>query len=108
MIGIERNLIGHPQRHKVVRSELQPLPPPSRPAPPPRSQAPAGLPRLYSVVPRKGNDFNYKIEPLANGEQAIINYTTRLPYYVVHGLFDRALLQVGTGSDAQRVTITRQ
>jgi len=44
----------------------------------------------------------------SNGEQAIINYTTRLPYYVVHGLFDRALLQVGTGSDAQRVTITRQ
>ena len=44
----------------------------------------------------------------SNGEQAIVNYTTRLPYYVVHGLFDRALLQVGTGSDAQRVTITRQ
>ncbi len=43
-----------------------------------------------------------------NGEKAIINYTARLPYYVVQGLFDRALLQVGTGKDAQRVTITRQ
>src|SRR5262249_21256739 len=49
-----------------------PLPPPSRPSPPPRSKAPAGLPRLYTVVPRKGKDFNFKIQPLENGEQAII------------------------------------
>jgi len=43
-----------------------------------------------------------------NGEKAIVNYTARLPYYVVQGLFARALLQVGTGSDAQRVTIIRR
>ncbi len=43
-----------------------------------------------------------------NGEKAIVNYTARLPYYVVQGLFDRALLQVGTGKDAQRVMILRQ
>jgi type IV secretion system protein TrbG len=43
-----------------------------------------------------------------NGEKAIVNYTARLPYYVVQGLFERALLQVGTGKDAQRVMIRRQ
>ena len=43
-----------------------------------------------------------------NGEKAIVNYTARLPYYVVQGLFERALLQVGTGKDAQRVMILRQ
>jgi type IV secretion system protein VirB9 len=44
----------------------------------------------------------------SNGEKAIVNYTARLPYYVVHGLFERAFLQVGTGRDAQQVTIIRQ
>ena len=43
-----------------------------------------------------------------NGDKAILNYTPRLPYYVVQGLFERALLQVGTGRDAQRVTIIRR
>jgi type IV secretion system protein VirB9 len=43
-----------------------------------------------------------------NGDKAIVNYTARLPYYVVHGLFERAFLQVGTGRDAQQVTIIRQ
>jgi hypothetical protein len=54
-----------------------PLPPPSTPGPPPRTQLPTpppppGVPRQYSVSPRNGGSFNFKIERLPSGEQAII------------------------------------
>jgi type IV secretion system protein TrbG len=43
------------------------------------------------------------------GEPSIINYnTSKLPYYIIERVFDRAVLQMGTAKNAQRVTITRE
>jgi len=43
------------------------------------------------------------------GEKQIVNYnTSKLPYYIVERVFDRAVLQSGTTKDAQQVIITRE
>ncbi len=43
------------------------------------------------------------------GEQSIVNYnTSKLPYYIVERVFDRAVLQLGTTNNAERVVITRE
>ncbi len=43
------------------------------------------------------------------GERQIVNYnTSKLPYYIVERVFDRAVLQSGTTADAQQVVITRE
>ena len=43
------------------------------------------------------------------GEKQLVNYnTSKLPYYIVERVFDRAVLQSGTTADAQQVVITRE
>jgi hypothetical protein len=49
-----------------------PLPPPARVEPRPPQAAADGPPKQFTVAPRNGTGFDFKAEPLPNGEQAII------------------------------------
>lgn len=43
---------------------------------------------------------------IENGQQSVINYRSKQPYFVVDKLFKQAILVMGVGSDKQQVTIT--
>lgn len=43
---------------------------------------------------------------MENGQQALVNYRTKFPYFVVDKIFKQAVLAIGVGGDKQQVTIT--